>query len=248
MAKQKSTEALTGTTAYRKNFVKLLNKFNAYGYSRWNVFTDFLQMSAISLANCDRYCLANSKATVDEREEQYKRTIGKYKPEVQNLFAEMFAQIVLEAESYCPNQLTDVLGELFHELNFQDKWKAQCFTPQSVCDMTGMMTLEANTAKSAIEAKGFLTVNEPCCGGGAMLLGAANAMSKLGLNPQKQMLIVANDIDERCVHMCFIQLSLYGLARDSLSAEHVDARTFRCTVVHARIRLRRLDAQSPTCI
>ena len=38
-----------------------------------------------------------------------------------------------------------------------------------------------------------------------------NAMKELNLNPCKQALIYATDIDLRCVCMCYIQLSLYGV-------------------------------------
>ena len=208
MAKRKvpATERPDFTT-HRKNFVKLLNQFSSYGYSRWNVFTDFLELSAIAIANCDQ--ILTPTKVVDEREERYKNTIGKYKKEAQPLFAHMLAELIKEMETYCPKHLTDVLGEMFHDLELHNKWKGQFFTSQSVCDMIGMMNFGDAGAKVA--ANGFVTVNDPCCGGGALILGAANGMRKAGLNPNKQLLTVANDVDERCVHMCYLQLSLYGL-------------------------------------
>ena len=55
-----------------------------------------------------------------------------------------------------------------------------------------------------------------------MLLGMINAMHKIGLNHRKQIFIVANDLDERCVLMTYIQLSLAGVPaivqqKDSIS-------------------------------
>ena len=213
MAKKKSAKTLVAEGEHRKNFVKALNQFNAHGYSRFNVFNDFLHMTAISIANSsDPYNLANAKATVDERESQYKNIIGKYKPELQNLFGEMLGEIVLEMGSYCPNHLTDVLGEIFMELDFSDQWKGQCFTPQSVCDMMGRINFhDADKVQALIDEKGFVTVYDGAVGGGALILGAANGMHEAGFNPQRQMLSVANDLDERCVWMCYVQLSLYGL-------------------------------------
>lgn len=204
MAKHKANPQFTG---HRKNFVKLLNQFNSYGYSRWNAFTDFLELSAIAIANCDT--IVTPKKVVDEREERYKRTISKYKKDAQPLFAQMLAELVEEMETYCPNHLTDILGELFHELEFNDEWKGQFFTPQNVCDAIGILNF--GDCDKVIQEKGFVTLNDPCCGGGALILGAANGMRKAGLNPNKQLLTVAGDVDERCVHMCYIQLSLYGL-------------------------------------
>lgn len=213
MAKKKSAKVITTTSNHRKKFAKTLNQFSAYGYSCFNVFNDFLHLSAISIANnSDPYCLANAKATVDERESQYKNIIGKYKPETQELFGKLLGEIILETQSYCPNHLTDVLGEMFMELDFGDQWKGQCFTPQSVCDMMGRINFhDVDKTQALIDEKGFVTVYDGAVGGGALILGAANGMHEAGFNPQKQMLAVTNDLDERCVWMCYIQLSLYGL-------------------------------------
>ena len=238
MAKKKSAKTLVAGSEHRKNFVKALNQFNAYGYSRFNVFNDFLHLSAITLANnSDPYNLANAKTTVDERESQYKNIIGKYKPELQNLFGEMLGEIILEMESYCPNHLTDVLGEMFMELDFSDQWKGQCFTPQSVCDMMGRINFhDADKVQALIDEKGFVTVYDGAVGGGALILGAANGMHEAGFNPQRQMLSVVNDLDERCVWMCYVQLSLYGLPaivrrQNTLTLETYDAPWYTPTFV-----------------
>lgn len=212
MAKKKSPKQLVGLSEHRKKFVDTLNQFTAYGYSRFSVFTDFLTLTAISLANgADPQGYFTDKAVVDEREEQYKRTFNRYKPEAQKLFDDMFRALLLEMETYPPPHYTDVLGELFHALEFNDEWKGQFFTPQSVCDMMCTVTFDEGHVKSLIDTNGYISVNEPCCGGGAIILGAANAMNKLGFNPQRHMLTIATDLDERCVHMCYIQCSLYGL-------------------------------------
>ena len=74
-----------------------------------------------------------------------------------------------------------------------------------------MMTIDSETTAKAIKERGFITINEPCCGAGSLIIGAINAMREIKLNPSKQMIVVANDIDERCCLMCYIQLSLYGV-------------------------------------
>lgn len=230
MARRKAAKNPVALSTHRKIFVDLLNKIAAGGQSRWNIFTDFLALSAISLAACDKYGLLTDKETLDEREERYKQIIDKYRKEHQPLFGEMLAALVEEMQTYCPNHLTDVLGELFHSLEFQDEWKGQFFTPQNVCDMIGMMNF-GDGFDAAIKEKGFVTINEPCCGAGALILGACNGMSRAGFNPHTQALVVANDLDEHCVHMCYIQLSLYGIPaivrrQDSLTQETFGAPWF----------------------
>ena len=210
MAK-KNKPNFTGNSEHRKNFIKLLEQI-AYDKSPWNVFTDFLQLATTCLSNqSDPYFMCTNKKTWDEREQRYLNTIKGYNKKSQPLFSEMFAELVLELEEYCPNDFRDVLGEIFHELEFHNKWRGQFFTPQDVSNMIGIIAIDSNTAKEEIDKNGFFTLNEPCCGAGSMILGALNGMRRIGLNHSKEILVVANDIDERCVMMCYIQLSLYGV-------------------------------------
>lgn len=211
MAKKKSKQ-VPDSTEYRKQFVKLLNEFNAYGYNRFNVWSDFLHVAAISLANVDIYHIITPKKIFDEREESYKRVIDKYKPACQELFPKMLVTLVNEMSTYKPGYLVDVLGELFHSMELHNEWAGQFFTPQTVADFMGMITVnDAAAIKAQLDERGYIVVNEPSCGGGANIIGVANGLSKIEVNPQKTLLTIANDIDERCVWMCFIQCSLYGL-------------------------------------
>jgi len=58
---------------------------------------------------------------------------------------------------------------------------------------------------SFIEEKGYISVCEPCCGSGAMILGAAKALKDAGYNYQQQMVVHATDIDIKCVHMYLLK-------------------------------------------
>ena len=55
-----------------------------------------------------------------------------------------------------------------------------------------------------------------CCGGGATLIAGVNTAKRLlgkeGLNFQNHVLVSAQDIDETVALMCYIQLSLLGVA------------------------------------
>ena len=52
---------------------------------------------------------------------------------------------------------------------------------------------------------------EPCVGSGGMVIGLAHAMHKNNLNYCNQMVVHCCDIDIKCVHMAYLQLSLYGI-------------------------------------
>ncbi|HFD0718464.1 TPA: N-6 DNA methylase, partial [Salmonella enterica subsp. enterica serovar Saintpaul] len=57
----------------------------------------------------------------------------------------------------------------------------------------------------------FITVSDPACGAGGMIVAMAEAMLEAGFNPQKQMMVYCVDIDPVAAMMCYIQLSLMGI-------------------------------------
>jgi hypothetical protein len=63
----------------------------------------------------------------------------------------------------------------------------------------------------SIEKRGFVTVGEPACGSGVMVISFAKAMKEAGHNYCSHMVADCVDIDIKCVHMAYIQLSLYGI-------------------------------------
>lgn len=189
---------------YKKEFIKLINTLN-YKHAVWQVFSDFLEISAIAISN------AVDIRNKEEREKKYLETINKYNKKEQTTLAEMLACLTQAMEEEIKKGGTkDVLGEIFHELELHNKYKGQFFTPPNICEAMGMMSL-ANIDKKLIQEKGFITLGEPCCGSGAMILGFTKALKKENINYCKQLLVTAEDIDLKCVHMTYLQLSLYGI-------------------------------------
>lgn len=161
-------------------------------------------MAATSISN------SVDKRQFEPREKLYLETVKKYTKEELDLFPKMYVSLVLTLQKYevdrCPR---DVLGEVFHELNIQSKWHGQFFSPEAFCNLMGELSI--GERDSEIEQRGYVTVNEPACGGGAMLFGFMTAFAKRNYNYCKQMLVEASDVDIKCVYMTYIQLSLYGI-------------------------------------
>ena len=185
--------------------------------STWQVFNDFLEISAITISN------SVDRANWEEREKRYLDIVKTYDKSEVDLFADMFSKLVLQLEENDSNgELDDVLGKLFHGLELHNRWKGQFFTPMNICNAMSEMTVE--NCDEIIEKKGYITVCEPAVGSGAMVLGMANALKKKGYNYQKHMLVTAVDNDIKCVHMAYIQLALHGIPAvvvhgDSLTGE-----------------------------
>lgn len=188
-----------------KDLVKALRSI-ANSHSIQDVFQDWLAISAIAISN------AVDKSQWERREEIYLQLIAKYSKPEQEKLAEALGQLVLALEHEMSiHGPTDVLGQVFHALGLHSKYKGQFFTPPHICEFMGHIVLTREDLATMIDKKSYITVCEPCIGSGGMVLGAAKAMADLKLNYQTNMLVTGIDIDLKCVHMAYLQLSLLGI-------------------------------------
>ena len=63
------------------------------------------------------------------------------------------------------------------------------------------------------QKQGWISVSDPACGAGALLIAFANECRRQHINYQTSVLFVAQDIDFLAGCMCYIQLSLLGCPR-----------------------------------
>ena len=169
-------------------------------YSRWTIWSDFVAMAActLSLADLERR---------EERERLYADISKKYTQSELEQFSIMFSEVVNAFEE---NPEQDLLGELFMGLELGNEHNGQFFTPYNVC--IAMASISAGDLETEIANKGYISVNDPCCGAGALLIAFSNEVKRLGINYQQHVLFVAQDIDFTAAMMCYIQLSLLGCA------------------------------------
>ena len=182
----------------KTRMIKLFNSLQ-YKYDTYTIFSDFVELSALSI---------NSAVEIIKRsedEKRYKQIQNKYPNKAFKIFPELFAELVDELESNC----SDVLGELFMELDLGSSAKGQFFTPYSLCKATADMALQ-DMDKIILE-NGYISVNEPCVGGGAMIIAIYEIMRREKFNPQKQLMVYAQDLDLKAVYMSYVQLSLLGI-------------------------------------
>jgi hypothetical protein len=177
---------------------KLL-RANADRHHLWDVFGDFVEMAALAVRNA----FERLGAGFDEREQRYLRIAGKYRADELERFSHAFAALV-EAMEMKPG---DVLGSLFGEMELGNSARGQFFTPYELCRLMASMTID-DTLRAEIDRKGFITVQEPACGAGAMLIALATQLQDQGINYQQCIHVTATDIDARAVHMTYLQLSL----------------------------------------
>lgn len=183
---------------HQKALVKLLTQQN-YRHSMYTVFSDFVELAAMSVAN------AIDLRQKEAREKRYMQLIGKYEPEEQKRFPTMLGELVLALE-HAPG---DILGATFGELDMGNARTGQFFTPYELCRLMASVTVgDGADMRAKIAHRGYITVSEPACGAGAQIIALAETMKAAGINYQQDMHVTAVDIDSRAVHMAFLQLSL----------------------------------------
>lgn len=157
--------------------------------------------------------IGSSPVRRKERQKELAEIRARYKPAEWAMMAELIDTLGEQAaRCFEARHYEDILGQLYEELELSNEWNGQFFTPQIIADMMGQMVLgEANKINQSIADKGYSTVGEPAVGSGVMMLGLANAFLHIKCVPQVQMVATCVDVDIRCIHMAYVQLSLYGI-------------------------------------
>lgn len=177
--------------------MKRLDRLSGW-FGRKQIFRDFLYLTAYQISNrTDPVHLSKRLRSAGEIRKQYtKQELG--------LFSEMQELLLAGiSRNSCKGQLEDILGNIFEQLG-SSKALGQDFTPPSICRlMAGLI--------GAPTEKKIITLNEPSCGSGSMILAYAELMQSHGRNYCSELVVLAQDIDIQCVLMTYIQLSLYGV-------------------------------------
>lgn len=201
---------------FQKRFVELFQTLTGR-YSPYQVWQDFLIMSACAIANaCD-------KKFEEVREKRYLDTVKKYSKEESLIFPELFATVVLALDD---NSEQDFLGALFGKLQLHNHWHGQFFTPYHIASFMAKINVE--DCKEQLKTKEVISVSDSCCGAGCLLIAFANEARNLGIDFQRRILFVAQDVDMIAALMCYIQLSLLGCSAvvkigDSLTEPFTEA-------------------------
>lgn len=169
-------------------------------YSTHEIFRDFVECNALAIQNS--CCLFHDEIW-EEREKQYLYTINKYDEKDRMKIAEMSAYLCM---AYEKEIIDDVLGNIYMKSNLGNKHVGQFFTPFCVSKLTSHLTIPDN-----IDQNNVFRMNEPTCGSGGMMIAAASTLKKRGINYQRCMKVVAQDLDWTSVYMTYIQLSYLGI-------------------------------------
>lgn len=173
-----------------KNITSLSGKHNFQ-----EIFSDWVTMMAIAIQNS---CTKHNEIW-QAREDKYLAIIKKYTQEEIKTIFNMYSKLV-NAFEY---EFRDYLGEIFMTISTiaNKKIMGQCFTPFNVSLLAARISCE-NIKDS---------LYEPTCGSGGMIIASARVLFEKGINYQEHMKVIAQDLDNLCVYMTYVQLSIMGI-------------------------------------
>lgn len=182
---------------HQREFTKAIRQLS-HRHHTWRVFADLCELAALAIANS-----VTIGPQRDEREQRYLDVVGRYKKQEAQQMAQLLGIVTLALEA----DPHDFLGQAFMQLELGNHWKGQFFTPSELCRAMVRLTLDSEVL-ARIEQRGFVTLSEPACGAGAMLIAFAEELDRRKINYQQAMHVTAVDVDSTAAHMAYIQLSL----------------------------------------
>lgn len=185
----------------KKIINEIVNEINSLPgtYSGYDIFSDWVKSLALSISNSTD--LIHGEVW-NHREEEYLSIAQKYGAETMQGFAKLSWMLI----TALGEEIQDVLGEVYMEAELGNKNTGQFFTPFRISEAVARLVLPDN-----ISPEKPYRISEPSCGGGGMIIATAKAMKDRGLNPQRCLRVVAQDLDWKGVYLTYVQLSFLGI-------------------------------------
>lgn len=185
-----------------KEIIKLFNSLTG-SRSLWQVYQDCIEMVALSIQNsCELYDTRRQN-----NEKRYLNIVNTYNKKEVEIMVQIYAKFIEMLEE---NPFQDLLGDLYMRLDLGSKSIGQFFTPYNVAKMMASIAYDAESIKEKIKEKGFITLSEPCIGGGANVIAFCEILHEANINYQKHLIIVGQDLSRIVALQAYIALSLIG--------------------------------------
>ena len=176
----------------------------------YTVIRDFFELSAISIRNTFDH--GNEYANLEKR---YMEIAQGYKKEYLEGFATALGMLGKKIQDAVNRNapFADWAGELYMDSGTSNGKAGQFFTPYSVSQCMARINFPKDEvlAKLGDDPNRVLTLYEPTCGAGGLIVAAIDALNEAGVNYSWNAFVDCGDIDPRCVHMTYVTLSLLGV-------------------------------------
>lgn len=196
-----------GEDPLAKKFHKIITGIGYGHHSHREAFEGFCVLATLAL---------RQRVVFDSAvETEYLAAVKRYGNVIARTSAELLGLVYLAQDA----QPQDFLGRVFMNLGFGNDYQGQFFTPFNLsllCARMQLMGVKPHTDGRPI------TINDPTCGSGGMLLACAVTLLEEGIDPAKHACLYGTDIAPICAQMAYIQLTAARLpavirCADSLS-------------------------------
>lgn len=184
-----------------KVFLRIFQRLSRR-HSPWNVWRGFIFTSATAISN-----RVDKRVDVwRKRENKYLSVIKQYDKD-ERLDIPVLLAYVTKSLQESPAQ--DFLGRMFMTLELSNHWQGQFFTPYHLSELMAEISVGGNI-EERVRQSGYISVSDPACGAGSLIIAFANVCAKHGVDYQNSVLFAGQDVDETAALMCYIQMSLLG--------------------------------------
>lgn len=194
--------------APRNEICKMLNSIQ--GRDNYSVIRDFFELSAISVRNT----VDHSKGR-ESYERRYMEIAGNYGKKDIEIFAGALGVFMgwIDSSMKGDAPFRDFAGEIYMDSGTSNGKAGQFFTPYHVSHLMACCNLDTERLKAEIaeDPDRVITIAEPTCGAGGLIVAAIQVLNDAGINYAWNTFVDCGDIDARCVHMTYLTLSLLGV-------------------------------------
>jgi hypothetical protein len=173
------------------------------GHNLTRIWDDWVSSMALAIANK----VDKRESVWQPREDEYMAIVKRHGSETMLVFREMLHMVIAGLE----DNPTDLLGGIFMALEMGSDHAGQFFTPIDIAILNAKLTMDPEYLRAKVASEGFITMNDPCIGGGAMVIPVLEALYLAELNPVQHLHLTGQDIDGSVLRMAYVQLSLLGV-------------------------------------
>lgn len=187
---------------------KILDRIQ--GFDTYTVTSDFFAVSAIAVRNNVDYGKER-----ESYEQRYLSIVKKYRKEDLEIFAQALGVFMGWIQKAMDGDIPfrDFAGEIYMDSGTSSGKAGQFFTPYHVSHLMAEVNFDKEKIKAEIDADPdrLITIAEPTCGAGGLIVAAIDVLKNAGVNYAWNVFVDCGDIDSRCVHMTYLTLSLLGV-------------------------------------
>ena len=164
-------------------------------------FSDFLHYCALLLS------ARTDPVHTEQRSKALRQLKTSYKDDEWEAFHQSFIELCgTFSRNIGYGIYVDLFAGPFTQIGAASRTLKQDFTPADVGKLIGAISIPH---KLSLPEEGFFSLGDQACGSGTLLLAGVQRFADIGYNPTAQLVIQAADLDARCVHMAYLNLSLY---------------------------------------